>query len=105
MRAGKLDRVIAIQRAAHVPNDAGTPVATWGNLATLRAELVAPRAAHERIAAQGAVDRAAVVFRTRFLAGVTNADRIVFEGRAYGLKDVTVLGRNRGLELTAEALG
>lgn len=73
-------------------------------MATLRAELV-ELGTVEAIRQLGAADTAGVVFRTRFLAGVTNADRLLFEGRAYGLRAVAVIGRNRGLELRAEALG
>ena len=72
-------------------NDAGTPADTWADLATLRAELVTLGTV-EQLRQHGAVDETGVVFRTRFLAGVTNADRVMFDGRAYGLKAVTVLG-------------
>lgn len=101
--AGKLSRVITLQRATTAPNDAGTPVETWADLATLRAEVV-ELGTVEAMRQYGAADVAGVVFRTRFLAGVTNADRVAFDGQTYGLKAVTVIGRNRGLELRAEAL-
>ncbi len=102
MRSGKLDRIITVQRASSAPNDAGTPVETWATVATLRAEVV-ELGTVEQIT-HGAVDTTGIVFRTRFLAGITNADRIGFDGGTYGLKSVTVLGRNRALELRAEAL-
>lgn len=103
MRAGSLDRVIRLQRSTATLNDAGTPAETWADVATLRAELV-QLGAVERVRAYGAAEELGVVFRTRFVAGVTNADRVVFDGRVYNLREVTVIGRNRGLELRAEAL-
>lgn len=103
MRSGKLDRLIEVQRSIVTLNDVGTPAETWSTIATLRAELV-QLGTVEAIRQHGAVDTTDVVFRTRFLAGVTLADRVVFEGRALNLKAVTPIGRNRGLELRAEAL-
>lgn len=103
MKSGALSRVIRIQRASTIINDAGTPAETWADLAELRAELV-DLGTVERIR-HGAVDTTGIVFRTRYLAGVTNADRVLFDGQAYNLKSVIVIGRNRALELRAEAQG
>lgn len=104
MKAGKLFHVLTVQRATEGLNDAGTPTTTWADLATLRAELV-QQSTTEFIRAQGATDEAVLIFRTRYLAGVTNADRISFAGEALNLKEVVVLGRNRGLELRCTRLG
>ena len=101
MKSGSLSRIITVQRAATAVSEAGTPVQTWSDLATLRAELV-ELGTVEQIKAHGAVDETGIVFRTRFLAGVTNADRVVFDGHPYNLRSVMVIGRNRGLELKVE---
>ena len=103
MKSGSLSRIITVQRAATAVSEAGTPVQTWSDLATLRAEMV-ELGTVEQIKAHGAVDETGIVFRTRFLVGVTNADRVVFDGQPFNLKSVIVIGRNRGLELRAEAL-
>lgn len=103
MRSGKLSEAITLQRAIASLNAAGTPTLTWSSLAELRAELVAASAAELVRAGGGVRDQAVVVFRTRFLAGVTTADRILHRGRPLNLKEVAVIGRNRGLELSAVA--
>lgn len=103
MRSGKLDRLIEIERATATLNEAGTPEMTWGNVARLRAEVV-QQTTEEFLGDAGARDETAIVFRTRFLDGVTNADRVIFDGRAYNLREVVPIGRRRGLELRAEAV-
>jgi SPP1 family predicted phage head-tail adaptor len=98
MRAGKLVHAVKIERATHAVNDTGGPVTTWSHYAWLRAEKVEQSTA-EAIRAYGASEETLLVFRTRFKAGVTNADRLVWRGEAFNLREVVVLGRNLGLEL------
>ncbi|WP_296435576.1 MULTISPECIES: head-tail adaptor protein [unclassified Rhizobium] len=100
MRAGKLDRLIKIE--SFDPNgvdDFGTPTATYIPLATLRAQVV--QASTEEFIRNGAEDETVIIFRTRWLAGVTTADRVVYEGGYFNLKEVKELGRRNGLELRA----
>jgi SPP1 family predicted phage head-tail adaptor len=103
MRAGQLNRVITIQRFTSSVDDDGTPVQTWTDVATVRAQLV-QASTDEYIAARGAVDKAVAIFRIRWLDGVTNADRVSYEGTAFNLKEVKEIGRRKGLELRCEAL-
>lgn len=98
MRAGKLDRTIRLDRVVHETNDFGTPVETWATLATLRAEIVSA-STEEFIRDFGASDETVTVFRCRYLAGVTLADRVFYEGRPYDLKEIVEIGRRKGLEL------
>lgn len=106
MRAGKLDRAVTIQRAAVAGvSAAGTPTLAWSDLALLRAELVSDDSAETIRAGGGVEDEAVLVLRTRFMPGITNADRILFEGRILNIKGVTPIGRNRGLELRAVTPG
>jgi len=101
MRAGKLDRTIRIDRySAGTPNEYGTVTPGWDALATLRAQVV--QASTEEFMANGASDETVIVFRTRWLSGVTNADRVVYEGQPFNLKEVKEIGRRKGLELRAE---
>jgi SPP1 family predicted phage head-tail adaptor len=104
VRAGPLDKVIVIERATNTVNADGVAVETWTTLATMRAQLI-EGSADEFIRTQGAQSEIAVVFRTRFLDGVTLADRVTYSGRPYNLKQIKELGRRRGLELRAVALG
>ena len=97
MKARRLIHVLTIQRASDTINEAGTPVTVWDDLASLRAEKV-EQGTTEFIRNYGAADETVAVFRTRFLAGVTNADRITFDGAEFNIKEIVTLGRNRGYE-------
>lgn len=103
MKARRLTHVLTIQRAATTVDDMGTPVTGWTDHATLRAERVEQSTA-EFIRNYGAADETVAVFRTRYLAGVTNADRIGFSGEVFNIKEITILGRNRGLEFRCTRL-
>lgn len=103
MRAGKLAHVIEIQRASATVNDAGTPTQTWAKVATLRAELV-EQTAEEFLRNAGDTTDTTLIFRTRYVAGILNTDRVSFDGEAYGIERVVTLGRNRGLELRCKAV-
>lgn len=104
MRAGKLDRTIAIERLTTAPDDYGVEQETWTPIATLRAQLL--RASRdERQHGAGASDDGAATFRVRYLAGLTLADRIIFEGEAYDVQGLTEIGRRRGLDIRAVARG
>lgn len=102
MRAGKLDRTIAIQRKAETVSATGATRAAWTNLATVRAEIVA-QSTTEFLTGFGEAENGTIVFRVRYLAGITTADRIVFDGSAHDIKEIVEIGRRRGLELRAVA--
>jgi SPP1 family predicted phage head-tail adaptor len=102
MRAGKLDRTIAIERKTETVTPAGGVVAAWLNIATVRAEIVT-QSASEFLTGFGEAEAGTIVFRVRYLAGITTADRVTYAGQVYDLKEVTELGRRRGLELRAVA--
>lgn len=102
MRAGKLDRTIAIERKTETVSPAGTVVTAWTNLATVRAEIVT-QSASEFLTGFGEAENGTIVFRVRYLAGITTADRVTYAGQAYDLKEITEIGRRRGLELRAVA--
>lgn len=104
MRAGKLDREITIQRFTSTVDDYGTPAQTWTDIATVRAQIV-QQSTEEFIRGFGASDETAIIFRTRWLDGVTNADRISFDGVLHNLKEVMEIGRRKGLELRCVASG
>lgn len=98
MEAGRLDRRITIQRAAGTTiSPAGTPTQSWEDLTTRWAWLVL-RSTREFIQG-GAVDEETAVFRIRHLDGITTADRVVFEGRVFNIKEIVPIGRRDGLEL------
>lgn len=102
MRAGKLNRVIFIDRLTETLNENRTPVSTWTNIATLRAEVL-QHSVDEAEAGSGERDADAITFRTRFFSGLSTADRIRFMGRAYNVKGWTEIGIRHGVEIKAVA--
>lgn len=98
MKSGRLVETIRIERASTAINDAGTPVETWARLAVLRAERV-DQTTEEFIRGYGASDEELVMFRCRFFDGITNADRAIWRGQAFNIKQVTPIGRRKGVEL------
>lgn len=104
MRAGALDRVIEIQRSSESVNNLGQVVAVWSAIATMRAQKIEASTA-EFMRAFGASTETAIVFRTRFLDGVTLADRVSYEGSALNLVEVKEIGRRKGLELRCTRIG
>lgn len=103
MKAGRMAHVIEVQQAAVSINEAGTPETSWSAFATLRAELV-ELATEEYLRGAGDTDVTAVVFRTRYLAGIMTGHRVRFDGGAYDLEQIITLGRRGGLELRCKAV-
>ncbi len=103
MKAGRLTRVIEVQRRTDGVNDYGTPSPVWSRHMVLRAELV-ERTTSEFLTTAGATDAAVVVFRTRHVAGLTTADRVAFDGVTYNVRELAEIGRRRGLEFHCEAM-
>lgn len=102
IRAGKLDRTITIQRQTQA-KDGPRVVTAWTDIATVRAEIV-QQSASEFLTGYGEAETGTVIFRIRYLGGITTADRILFDGTAYNIKEIAEIGRRRGLELRAVAV-
>lgn len=98
MKSGKMVHVIEVQQAAVVVNDAGTPTKTWSKIATLRAELL-EQSTEEFLRNAGDTNVTTIAFRTRFLSGITNDNRVSFDGTAYDIKELVPIGRRRGMEI------
>lgn len=104
MRAGKLDKIINIESAATTVDPYGTPTTAWVPLATMRAQIV-NASTEEFIRGQGASSETAIVFRMRWLDGVTVANRVTYEGNAFDIKETKELGRRRGLDIRCVRVG
>lgn len=102
MRAGTLDRSIIIQRATETRDAFGVVTTTWATLATMRAALVQASTA-EFLQGAGLQGEAAVIFRTRYLEGVTVRDRVLYGDVAHDIKEVKEIGRRKGLEIRTVA--
>lgn len=98
MRAGRLYWQITVQGFTNTVNAYGTPEMAWATKATVRSESIQRRTS-EFIRGQGAQDEALAVFRIRYLPDVTNADRVLFEGRTFNITEIVPIDRRRGLEL------
>lgn len=103
LRAGKLDREITITRLSEAVSDSGGVVKSWTPLHTVRAEKVELTNA-ENLETFGNVAAGQVVFRLRYVDGITPADRILFDGINFDIESVTELGRKYGLELRGVAI-
>ncbi|MCA0847193.1 phage head closure protein [Salipiger thiooxidans] len=103
MKAGKMVHVIEIQQASMTVNPAGTPVQTWSKLATLRAELI-EQTTEEFLRNAGDTNVTTLAFRTRYIAGITNDNRVSFDGAAFDIEQIVTIGRRRGLELRCKAV-
>lgn len=104
MRAGKLDKIITIDRFTSTVDEYGTPIEDWTTVATVRAQII-QSTTEEFMKGWGTSTEAAVVFRIRHLDGITPADRVTYDGRAYDLKEIKELGRREGLDLRCVAQG
>jgi len=103
MRAGKLDRKITIERKTKTKTPTGSVVESWQEVATMRAEIV-QQSATEFLTGYGEAENGSIVFRIRYLGGITTNDRVTYNGTAYNLKEIKELGRHRGLELRGVAV-
>lgn len=99
MKAGKLDQVIEIRRPTLVDDG-------WGNqtpgapetIATMRAHVI-KASTEEFFRAWGTTDETAVVFRLRFIDDVRTSDQIRWDSVDFDIKEITEIGRRRGVEL------
>jgi head-tail adaptor len=104
MRAGLLDRTIAIERVTVGATDTGAVAEEWSTLATLRAQLV-QSGTEEFQRAFGGSSETAVIFRTRYVAGITLADRVSYGSAVHNIVEIKEIGRRRGLELRCRRVG
>lgn len=102
MRAGALDTIILIQRATMARNDLAEVTEAWATIATLRAAVI-QASTTEFLQGAGLQGDAAVIFRTRFLDGVTVRDRVLFGGVPHDIKELKEIGRRQGLEIRTVA--
>lgn len=98
MRAGKLDRIITLQRSVETKSATGAVTLTWSDLATVKAEIV-EQSADEFLTGFGEAQTDAIVFRVRYIADLTTGDRVLYAGTAHDLTAISEIGRRRGLEL------
>lgn len=104
MRAGKLDRIITIERATHAIDANGVATSSWSPLVTLRAAIV-KNATTEQMRDRGATTEARITFHAWWRPGITVADRVAFDGAHFSIVGLEEIGRRRELEITVERIG
>jgi SPP1 family predicted phage head-tail adaptor len=103
MQAGKLDRQITIQTKTETIAASGGVTMLWEDVATLRAE-VREQTADEIATGFGFTEAETLVFVIRWHPSrVTTDQRIMFDGRAYDIKQIAEIGRRAGLKLRGVA--
>jgi SPP1 family predicted phage head-tail adaptor len=103
LNIGMMNRSITIERETETVSPSGDPRKTWTPVATVRAELI-QQTASEFFTGFGEAETGTVIFRVRYRPGITTADRVTYDGTAYGIKEIKTIGRRHALELRGEAL-
>lgn len=99
MEAGRLREEIVIQEKSVVRDAFGGETVSWVTFASVRAE-VQPIAGREYVAMRQAQAEISIRFRLRYVAGVTPAMRVSWNGGTYDIVEaINVNARNRELEL------
>jgi len=116
MRAGRLDRLITIQRKTITASDSGEPVESWTAVGDIRrAASMLPVRGEERFGEPQLVGKEQIEFRVRYsveLAALTPQDRIVHPAlseaspedvpdtrRIHDILAVHEIGRREGLQI------
>lgn len=105
MRAGRLDRRVRIEKYGPGVDDGwGNPSPGFTPLGTYRAEIV-QGSSEEFFRAGGIAEVEAVVFRLRYLDGISTADRVAYRGRYFNILETKEIGRRKGLEIRCTSTG
>lgn len=101
MKAGRLTETVTIERETETVSPAGTVTLTWATIATRKAEVI-QASTTELLKPFGEAEETVIVFRVRYVADVTTADRLTYRGQAFNIRTVKEIGRRRGLDLRCE---
>jgi SPP1 family predicted phage head-tail adaptor len=102
MRGGELDRRIVIQTVTETQDGYGGLVEAWSTFAEVWARKMEQSSKEFFASAQENAEQL-VVFRTRWLSGVTTKMRVLYDGQLYDIEGWKELGRREGLELQTRA--
>ncbi|WP_457586100.1 phage head closure protein [Ensifer canadensis] len=103
LNIGNMDRRITIERETETVKPSGSVAKVWAPVATVWAEVL-QQTASEFFTGFGEAETGTVIFRVRYRPGITTADRVTYDGVAYGIAEIKELGRRDALELRGEAL-
>ncbi|WP_457796650.1 phage head completion protein [Methylocystis sp. S23] len=112
IRAGRLDRSISIgSKQTDAIDDFGAPTEVYMMQGPYRAELVrdsaGDSATSQIVKEGGAVDsvETLLTFRTRWISGLTVADRLIYENRTFDIIGLVEIGRRRGWQIVCRRRG
>lgn len=99
-----MDRKITIEAIiGESQDDYGTTTQTWESTADLRCGIV-QASTEEFLRGYGDAETTVIVFRTRYLAGLTTLNRIKFEGDYFDIRELKEIGRRKGWEIRCERM-
>jgi SPP1 family predicted phage head-tail adaptor len=104
MRAGKMDRTVTIESLTDALDEFGNPIPAWTPLSTVRAQIV-QASTDQFIRDYGASAETVIVFRIRWLDGVTADCRIQYNNNPHDIIELKEIGRRRGLEIRCKGRG
>jgi SPP1 family predicted phage head-tail adaptor len=102
MRAGRRDRKIIFERFTTSETVIGAPEETWSTHRTEWAEYI-PVSGKEILQLNREVSGELARFNILYTSLISVKDRINFNGKYWDIIAIRELGRNVGLEITAEA--
>ncbi|HDZ73498.1 MAG TPA: head-tail adaptor protein [Aurantimonas coralicida] len=104
MRAGKLDRVIVIEGdAEEIGRNAFNEPIYGPPFELITRASVEQQSGREFLTNQSVSAERQVVFRTRYVEGITVLHRVIYDGVTHDIVDVREIGRSKGLELHTKA--
>lgn len=87
MNPGDLTQRISVERLQQGQDELGQPIEAWTTLASVWAA-VEPQAGREFVGAGALQAELVVKVRIRWMAGLTSADRVLHDGKVYGITSV-----------------
>ena len=105
MKAGQLDQRIVIERLVESYDELGQPINQWLPIVQTWAH-VQPLVGREYIAAGALLSEVTARISLRYRPGITAADRVIHDGKVYGITSVAdVHSSRRELQLQCRAIG
>lgn len=98
-----MNRRITIERQTETVKPSGDVVKAWTTVAVVWAEII-QQTTTEFFTGYGEAETGSIIFRVRYHPGITTADRVTYNGSAYGLKEIKEIGRFEALELRGRVL-
>ena len=95
------DRAIRIEQATPSRDGSGAEILTWGLLCTRWASM-RYASGSENTSSQKETASASVIFTTRYISGITEKDRLVYDSKNYDIIQINEIGRRHYHEIITE---